>query len=43
MLLPLRNSLNGGHIYVINNTLHLQYGVTILTEDDFSEGETLFV
>jgi len=30
-------------VSVDENTLHVQSGVTILTDGDFSEGETLFV
>ena len=30
-------------ISVDDNTLHVQSGVTISTDGDFSEGETLFV
>jgi len=38
MLLPLRNE-----VFVDDNTLRMQSGVTILTDSDFSEGATLFV
>jgi len=42
MLLPPHNKVSvGGHVYVDNNTLHVQSGVTISTDSDFSEGETL--
>jgi len=36
MFLPLRNKVS-----VDGNTLHEQSGVTILTDGDFSEGETI--
>jgi len=36
MFLPLRNKLS-----VDDNTLHVQSGVTISTDGDFSEGETI--
>jgi len=38
MFLPLRNKVS-----VDDNTLHVQSGVTILTDGDFSEGETLLM
>ena len=42
MLLPPHNGLHWGHVYVDNTLgLHVQSRVTILTESDFSEGETL--
>jgi len=38
MLFPLRNKVS-----VDDNTLRVQSGVTISTDGDFLEGETLFV
>jgi len=38
MFLPPHNKVS-----IDYNTLHVQSGVTILTDADFSEGETLFV
>jgi len=38
MFWPPRNKVS-----VDDNTLHVQSGVTISTDGDFSEGETLFV
>jgi len=38
MFLPLCNKVS-----VDDNTLHVQSGVTISTNGDFSEGETLFM
>jgi len=42
MFLPPCNKVSvGGQVYVEDNTLHVQSRVTISTEDDFSEVETL--
>jgi len=42
MLLPSHNKVSmGGQVYVDNNTLHVQSGVTISTDGDFLEWETL--
>jgi len=38
MFVPLRNKVS-----VDDNTLHVQSGVTVSTDGDFSEGETLFM
>ena len=42
MLLPPRNKVCiEEHVYVDDNILHVQSGVTILTDGDFSEQESL--